>query len=195
MRTILLTSCAILLLSFSGIGQTKLIYHKSHSGSNSTFSMALEREVFGLDRADFGMAPERTVRNAVLDSLIFISDSVAVMVTSERCVRRNKSTKWKAGKDTVVNHPLFHKKNSLSYIKTNLGLYYFFANPVDSIVFVEEVQEQQEYQTVPVFGFDNHEGGDTTPPAGWLLAIGVCSIAVTSLVFFAKKMLRPVPQV
>src|SRR5689334_2473893 len=112
------------LASFSAIAQTKLIAHKSHSGSNGEFRIAYSADHVELGNSNFGRGPEPLVRTASLDSLIFLSDTVAVMVTSEVCKNpdypRRASTKWRSGKDTVYNHPLFTKLHSVSYIKSFL---------------------------------------------------------------------------
>ena len=134
-----------LFLSFQVQAQTKRIAHKSHSGSKATFKIALEKKLFDIERSNFGMAPLRTVRTAQLDTLKFISDSIAVMVTSEYCKQvdrfddteiRNSEILWRAGTDTVYNHPLFSKQNNLEIIKKTLKEEYNFQNSVDSMVFI-----------------------------------------------------------
>jgi hypothetical protein len=107
-----------LLCSTFLFAQTKLIAHKSHSGSDRNFRIAYDAGFFDMDNSNFGMAPERTVRTASLDSLILISDTLAVMVTSEYCKRpisrkKDATTKWREGRDTVRNHPLFSKRYSI----------------------------------------------------------------------------------
>jgi hypothetical protein len=123
--------------------QTRLIAHKSHSGSNRTFARALENSKSPILLSNFGMAPERFVRNSNLDSVILLSNNRAIMVTSETCNweefdGRDKSAKqlWSAGRDTVYDHPVFTSKNSLSEIKSTLKDEYFFANPINSVVFI-----------------------------------------------------------
>ncbi len=120
--------------------QTKLIAHKSAGGSNSNFIEGLPNTSNEVKKG-MGMIPNKIVTNAVLDSLIFIDDSVAVMVTSYYCeATRNKSDKkkenlWRKGKDTVYQHELFSNQHELDKIKKVLKEEYFFNNS-DSTVFI-----------------------------------------------------------
>ena len=123
--------------------QTRLISHKSHSGSNRTFARALKNTKSAIILSNFGVAPQRFVRNSNLDSVILLSKNRAIMVTSETCNweeydRGDKSEKqlWSAGRDTVYDHPVFTSTNSLSVIKQTLQDEYYFSNPIDSIVFI-----------------------------------------------------------
>lgn len=120
--------------------QTKLIFHKSHSGSVESFKLALENNSFGLESSNFGAAPRPVIKNATLDSVIYISESLSVMVTSEYCRFREDGYKeekyWKAGRDTVSNHPLFTKKHSLDSIKNILKTRYYFKNDIDEVKFI-----------------------------------------------------------
>lgn len=144
MKTIL----AIVLLVFTGtaFSQTKLIFHKSHSGSSASFVKTINSNY-----SNFGRAPVREVKNAMLDSVIYLSDSSAIMVTSEYCVRkgdyspaetegttktRNQGKLWRAGRDTVYNHPLFSRKHSLDSIKMIVATEYYFKNSIDDVRFV-----------------------------------------------------------
>jgi len=123
--------------SFSTSAQTKLIAHKSHSGKTKTlFSNPI-------GESNFGMAPQRFVRNSKLDSVILISDKVAIMVTSEHCHSedfdgrdKSRSNLWSAGKDTVYEHDLFNSSKSVDEIRKTLKEDYFFANPIETVVFI-----------------------------------------------------------
>ena len=53
--------------------QTKIIAHKSHSGSKQTFSKLLKENNLG--DPNFGVAPEVDIKRAQLDSLIFVNDT------------------------------------------------------------------------------------------------------------------------
>ncbi len=134
----------LLILSFAIVNsisaQTKKIAWKSHSGNSALYAAALEENLFDMDGSNFGVAPQREIITAQLDSLICISDSLAVMVTSEYCkspMRAKKdSIKWRAGRDSVFYHPLFSKKHSLDSIKTVLNEQYYFRNQVQNTVFI-----------------------------------------------------------
>jgi hypothetical protein len=135
-----------LLVAFATIGnaQTKLISHKSHSGSNETFALAVENDLFDIVESDFGAAPEKIVRNSSLDTVIYVSKTKSVMITSEFCMTIDRRIKerikereiWKAGKDTVYSHPLFTQKHSLDSIKNVLKSQYNFQNNIDKTVFI-----------------------------------------------------------
>lgn len=130
-------------LAMASVAQTKLISHKSHSGSSSSFKKALSANLFNIGNSNFGMAPERFVRNSKLDTVKLLSPQVAVMVTSESCHYEDYngrpssiSERWSAGTDTVYDHPLFNKKNSVDEIKRGLKNDYYFANNIDNVVFI-----------------------------------------------------------
>ncbi len=135
MKTVL----SIILSSFvlGSFAQTKLIAHKRHGGTSANF----KNEWF-IDPSNFGMAPQRFVKNSRLDSVILISDKVAVMVTSEVCIReewdhtRVEENVWKPGKDTVYNHVLFNGKNNEDDIREVLTQEYYFQNESKSVVLV-----------------------------------------------------------
>lgn len=137
--TVLLT---LVLASFSN-SQTKMINHKSHSGSKSNFSRSLSASLFDKGESNFGMAPQRHVRNSKLDSVILLSEKVAVMVTSESCHYedydgrdKSKPTLWSAGRDTVYDHEVFNSGKSVDEIKKILKNEYYFANQIDQVVFL-----------------------------------------------------------
>jgi len=142
----------LLVCSFSGVlGQTKLIAHKSHSGNSSNFRLALKSGFYDLD--NFGEAPDRRVKSSQLDSVVFVSDSVAVMFTSEYCKPLfhgkkdiNKSSLWKAGSDTVIHHPLFSLQHELDSIKTSLKRHYYFKNNMDSVKFIGFDNNKMQFQ-------------------------------------------------
>lgn len=155
----------ILILTIFAFGsavfsQTKIIAHKSHSGSKQTFSKLLKENDLG--SSNFGVAPEVDIKKAQLDSLIFVNDTTQVMVTTISCSNRNgedaitsgwshakqkkiealkvsedkKTSIWEAGRDTVYNHRIFSNKNDLRYIKVLLDSKYYFTKPAEEVVFV-----------------------------------------------------------
>ncbi len=170
--------------------QTKIIAHKSHSGSNENFKIAYETGFFDIENSNFGMAPEPTVRSSSLDSLIFLSDSVAVIVTSERCERRQRTSKWSAGKDTLYNHFLFTKKNSPAYIKNYLKQYYNFQNPVDSVKFINADSNEQQYQLSPVGSIadDGNNGPSGNSPLFFISLLALFSIFAGGIYYMLTKM-------
>ena len=135
MKLVFIFILSIIPISYS---QTKWIAHKNHSGSRSTFFKALKT-----NPSNFGMAPQRFVRNSNLDSVILISEKVAVMVTSESCHYedfdgrgKSNSNLWRAGRDTVYNHELFNAEKSTAEIRKTLKEKYFFSNPSEKVVLI-----------------------------------------------------------
>ena len=150
----------ILFLSFFSVmvlAQTKLIAHRSHSGSNANFREMLDNDLFDVSDSNFGAAPQRLVKNATLDTVIYISAEKAIMVTSEYCSyvdrfeEQNAKEKfsrslWKKGKDTVIEHPLFSRSHSLDSIKDILRQQYYFKNNIDSVVFIGFDNKVKKYK-------------------------------------------------
>ena len=108
--------------------------------------------------SNFGMAPQRHVKAAKLDSLIFINDSVTIMVTSWGHImlpwRRDTNDLsyaremglWEPGRDTVTNHPLFTLLKSKKEIKATIQKDYHFINSVDSIKFIYQGKSTSKKQ-------------------------------------------------
>lgn len=127
------------MVSFTTFNQTKIISHKSHSGSNSTFHKALKNKLFDIGDSNFGVAPEILVRNAKLDSVIKISKEKVIMVTSETCqdlYRDQTEHLWRAGRDTVSNHPVFNTEITVDSMKEILAKQYYFNNEINNTVFI-----------------------------------------------------------
>ena len=144
------------------LAQTKVIAHKSHSGNSNTFAKAYQNNLFDMSRSNFGEFIQPEVKSAQLDSLIYVNDTCQIMVTSESCenvfggnaitkewnnetqswqealeVSKDKKTSvWKAGRDTVYHHYLFSNNESLEWIKARIKKDFYFANSIDSTVFV-----------------------------------------------------------
>ena len=164
MRNVLLFfGCFFSVVCFS---QTKLISHKSHSGSDAEFRIAFEKKWFDADNSNLGVAPNRRERNAVLDSVIYVSDEQVILVTSEFCVESDRedykilsSKKWTAGRETVYRHKLFSKKHALDSIKDILKTQYSFRNDIDKVVFVgydnqAKKTNKKKKSLIPVSGFN-----------------------------------------
>lgn len=152
----------LLLFTYGSLfSQTKLINYKSHSGSSKNFKKTLHSNFFDKGESNFGMAPQRYVRNSKLDTVILLSDKVAVMVTSESCHYedfdgRDKSNAqlWSAGKDTVYDHEVFNSGKSVKEMKEIIKDNYFFTNSVDQIVFIgfdgEKIQKRVNTDSLQV---------------------------------------------
>ncbi|KOS06960.1 hypothetical protein AM493_13655 [Flavobacterium akiainvivens] len=99
------------------MAQTKLISHKSHSGSMATFNTAFENNLFDIGESNFGL-PDKQM-SFTIDSIILLPDDKVVVVSSEKDVYRHyakSAISFKPGRDTLYNHPLLsqkHKKDSI----------------------------------------------------------------------------------
>jgi hypothetical protein len=184
-------------VSFSAISfsQTKLISHKSHSGSDSNFRIALEKNLFDIGDSNLGDVPYREVKNAQLDTVIYISKGKSVMKTSEYCKIENKYNRinedkssgnfWKKGTDTVFNHPLFSKKNSLDSIKNVLKQQFHFKNDIDKVIFIgfdNNSQKHPKKKSETILNTDSNSDFPTKPFL--ILSIALLSILV---VYFSWK--------
>lgn len=140
--------------------QTKIISHKSHSGSNADFNIAYANDLFGMEEDNLGMAPERRYikeknLHPKLDSVVFISKDEVKLYTSSSCKIESDYTgetheeKWKPGIEIAKNHPLFSKQHSLDSIKKVLKKEYGFENPINEVVFVGYDNTNQIVATQP----------------------------------------------
>ena len=92
----------------AGFSQTRLISHKSHSGSMATFSTALENSLFDIAESNFGLPPTRFS----IDSVVLLEDNRAVIISSGKRFGQTDVITFKPVRDTVYNHPLLSKKHS-----------------------------------------------------------------------------------
>ncbi len=108
------------LISTTLFAQTKKIAFESHSGSAENFSITLSNDLFDKGESDYGLPRDKTAYK--LDSVIFISDTVSVLVAKEYSrpwnARSDSMDKLVGSKkDTIYNDPLFSRKYLLDSIK------------------------------------------------------------------------------
>lgn len=147
------------LLLFFGVNawsQTKLIAHKSHSGSAKTFKFTWHSKAFDKGESNFGIAPQRMVRNSRLDTVRLLPDSRVVMITSESCHWEDHGGRpesnpelWSAGKDTLNGHPLFNAQHTPQEIRQTLKDEYYFTNSPSSVVLIGFDGQNQEISETP----------------------------------------------
>lgn len=146
-----LTLTTISILSFA---QTDIIEMRSRNTSLKKYERISKGDHVV---SNFGMIAMEEVKNAVLDSVTAISDTVAIMYTSVYCtgiyrvvgdyygqrdldktnyISPRVGELWQPGADTVVNHPLFSHIHSLDSVKEVLDKDYHFKLPSDSIEFI-----------------------------------------------------------
>jgi hypothetical protein len=168
----LLTTFLLCLVYTIAAAQTKKIAFKSHSGSMENFSTALEKDLFDMDNSNFGMAPQRDIISAQLDSVIYVSDSVVMLITSNYCSRtdrpnakaNNKPNLWTAGREMVYSHPLFSRNHSLDSIKQVIKSEYYFKNPVEKVVFVGYDNKKRKYKNSSVVPVTDVPGSNNQSP-------------------------------
>ncbi|MEO7983883.1 MAG: hypothetical protein ABI688_07365 [Bacteroidota bacterium] len=170
----------IILLCFTGtslLAQTKEIAFESHSGDKIDFKSTLDNDLFDSDNSDFGLPPPQDIKTYKLDSVIYVSDTVALVITKE--YRRSSSEPkdsarfWTMKRDTVFNDPLFTRKHSLDSIKNVLQTSGYYVNPLKKAVFVgydnnKKSNRSKEY-VIPVTGprdttdNDNNSSSSNSP--------------------------------
>lgn len=141
MKINLATLGLFLFTSFS-FAQTKLIAHKSHSGTKMTFRIAYEHNLFQLNQSNFGLPGNKNI--VLLDSVIVINDSVTLLKLRESVVCFPFNTNYKNVKPTdfnkktiqVINHKVFNKKNTITTIKSMQYFGINFSNSIDEVVFI-----------------------------------------------------------
>jgi hypothetical protein len=130
MRLVLLVGLAALLAGRCA-GQTQKIAFESHSGAPENFLIAISDDFFNTDESDFGLPPKE-VKQYRLDSVILLSDSIAVLITTEysRSATDPVDSMKFAGikRDTVLNDLLFSRKHSLDSIRTVLAKDHYYIN-------------------------------------------------------------------
>jgi hypothetical protein len=133
----------LFLAAFGSYAQTKLIAHKSHSGSTKHFAKAYQKGLFDLPQSNFGLPGKSNI--IVLDSVIAINDSVTLLkkrvstVCYEYGISYQQLTApdFKAEVDTLINHPVFYKRNSLVVVKGARNAWpILFNNPIDEVIFI-----------------------------------------------------------
>ena len=185
-----------ILISSIGFSQTKKIAFKSHSGNSSNYFWTLKNNLFDMGCSNFGQAPDRLIKTAKLDSVIFVSDTEAILVTSSTCREAddNRITVWKEGRELANHHPLFSKKHSLDSIKTVIKQYYYFRNPIDSVKFIGydnfkasssgSSEKSRKENSFPVAGSNNQEPPNANYP---FILIGILALLSLTIGLFRWK--------
>ena len=124
--------------------QTKVIAHKSHSGSKNTFATAYANNMFNMNCSNFGL--EGNVNFVLLDTVIAVNDTTTLLKYRISNACYPFMTKFETLGDitydrktqTIVNDKLLIKSNTVSFLKL-APRYDFpigFQNPVEEIVFL-----------------------------------------------------------
>jgi hypothetical protein len=187
MKGVLLIIC--LMIGSSMLAQTKLIAFKSHSGSSGEFYELLVKRDIDLMCHNLGMAPQRIVQSAELDTVIYINDSTSIMITSQVCRDLNRTMYsnniWSAGSDTVYNDDVWNNENP-EEIKKKLKKDFYFKNNIDSVVFIG-FPEEEEIDPNKAAGGIKDENDELAPPIsnhptpGMGLPIAIISVFITAV--------------
>lgn len=134
-------------LVFDLRAQTKIIAHKSHSGKSIDKYLNHSFTIGDHWFSNFGAAPQKFIRNAHLDSVVYINDTTTVMFTSTHCQdlydNSELETLWKAGKDTLINHPVFSQKIEVDSMKEIIKKQYYFKNKISDVKFIHFDKRQK----------------------------------------------------
>ena len=124
--------------------QTKIIAHKSHSGSVKNFSKAYKNNLFDINRSNFGGPFIQPV--FYLDTVIAVNDSTTILKTKSPnfCsikgtdVQKSDPSNYTYRSETVYNHPLFIRNNTVKSIKSSTRNEYFYdySNSINEVVFI-----------------------------------------------------------
>lgn len=205
MKTLLVLP--LLLLTIVSFSQTDIIDLRSRSASLKSYKKATDMSKFDHVSSNFGMAPMPEVRTAVLDSVKALSDTVAVMYTSNYCSRSFRQEPlfyldsngeqhslqspskvrpnprvghlWQPGVDTVFFHPLFSRRHSLDSVKRVIDDQYYFNLPSDSIRFIGFDNSQQISNKDAVYPVKNRR--EKKNGIGWELMFMILSPLVLFL--------------
>jgi hypothetical protein len=169
--SLFLLFCVSTLMAFS---QTKKIAFKSHSGNAENFQIALENNLFDMDASNFGLPSKNEIYTSTLDSVFFISDTMAVRVVSyfstQTFPKKEKPELLQRVKDTVYRHPLFSQKHALDSIKNVLKAGKEYVNPVTTVVFIgydnKKKKKIKQHEILPVgtpVNPGNNGNSSTTP--------------------------------
>ena len=132
----------LVFIAASSQAQTKVIAHKSHSGSNRSFSKAYKNNLFDIGRSNFGLPEHKII---ILDTVIAVHNSLTILKMRESIYTYTQGVNYKEikksdfkFKTTMISDNLFNEKNSVRYIKSAPPHRYpiHFINPIDSVVFI-----------------------------------------------------------
>lgn len=179
---------ALVFSSFQVFSQTKLISYKSHSGDMKYFEKSIVEDSYNTNYSNLGVAPQRYVTNSKLDSVIIIDDKKSVIVTSNYCKIRGNANpeKWKPGRDTVYNHPIFSDDN-IDNVKKVLKSEYNFQNDIDSTVFLKYDKKTKEYKPITSKKVIKTAELKSFKSKEEIMYLLVLSIAVLASVFIYRK--------
>jgi hypothetical protein len=106
----------VLISILNSQAQTKLIAHKSHSGTNKTFVKSYQKNLFDSKYSNLGMPGNRNL--IILEKVIVKNDSIVILETKESIVcyqygmgyKELKKSDFKSKEIKLINHKIINKK-------------------------------------------------------------------------------------
>ncbi len=192
----------MMFVAFQLVAQTKLIAHKSHSGSKANFKAALENNLFDIGESNYGN-PRQSINLKRLDSIVFVNDSTALIKNSDGIaftkwnieIEDKKKllktcTYWNSKTDTVYYTPTKKPKKAISAIKEILEKKQF-DNSIDSVTFIGfDTASHKKRKKEAMVSFVFPQKGNDQPPFDksmfWLAAGVMLSLMATALINWRK---------
>lgn len=184
-------------ISYSLLSQTPQVLHKKFGGTTANFQLAVQNKKHPIHQTNFGLPPTIFVKKAVVDSIIAINDSTVIVVTAKRVVEEFKfneynsfnsdtilschrdsmlqksihydaSGKWKPGRDTLVNHAIFHPLKTCEEIAFQLANEFKIDASIYKTIYIgfDCGQKQEEMKKNEVLPFWN-----TKQPYLWMSVV------------------------
>lgn len=127
-------SLSLSLLCLTCFSQTKLISHRSHSGSNSNFRAAIENNLFDIENSNFGLSIQYVEK---VDSVVLKSPNTILISRKKYRIINGKIDKTTKTIDTVnrANSIQFFKAKSIDSLKREIKRTYKLIN-LDSAKFI-----------------------------------------------------------
>jgi len=191
----------MMFIAFQLVAQTKLIAHKSHSGSKANFKTALENNLFDIGESNYGNPRFSYVQLNKLDSVIRLNDSVAIIknsngyakigymhekVTPNKKQLLSSCTYWRPNTDTVYYAPTKKPKKAISSIKEILEKKQF-DNSIDSVSFIGfDTLNHKKRKKAAIVSFATPQKGNDNPPFDnsmlWLALGVILTLLATPLI-------------
>lgn len=128
--------------------QTKIIAHKSHSGSSKHFSKLYKKKGVNAINGNFGEVGSRNI--ILLDTVVAVNDSITVLKLRKSNVcypipgipdyKELDDSDFESKTDTLVNNPIWNKSNTETFIRNSKRsqseLRIWFYNPFSEVVMV-----------------------------------------------------------
>jgi len=132
MRT--LSSLALMFLSLACFSQTKLISHRSHSGSNTNFRTAIENNLFDIGNSNFGLSISYVEK---VDTVILKSPNTIFISRKKYRIINGSVNKVTTLTDTLnrANSLQFFKAKNIDSLKKEIKKTYKLIN-LDSAKFI-----------------------------------------------------------